>query len=106
MKLTVSIEVLFPKCRCNVLTSLADMARLEEGLTRPSVPELLPYGAIMVCRPRMLPRLSVVNRSGWLRKLRLRSIPVLGDKDETDNRGTIVLRGCEICCVLIALYIS
>lgn len=58
------------------------------------------------CNPRILPRLRVVSRSGGPpRKLRLRMSVVPGLND-VDERVTLVLRGCNICWLLTALYIS
>lgn len=59
------------------------------------------------CRPRKLPRFSVVSLSGCARRLRLRNIPPPpGLSDDIDERVTLVVSGCRICCDLIAPYIS
>lgn len=91
---------------------MIDVAKLGDGLTRPSTLLLLLYGLEPVCEPirvdnpRMLPRLRVVRRSGC-RELRLRNMVPPGLKDEVDALAPKVLpKGCRICWLLIALYIS
>lgn len=61
----------------------------------------------MDCKPRILPRFSVVSRSGCARKLRFRIIPLPpGLSDDTDDLVKLELSGCRICWCLIAVYIS
>jgi hypothetical protein len=94
------------------MASFVDVAKLGLGLVRPSVMLLLLlYGLFagcprIDCSPRMLPRLSVISRSGGPRWLRLRSIvpPGPGLSDPIDER--LLFNGCRICWLFTALYIS
>ena len=91
-----------------------EVAKLGDGLTRPSMLLLLLYGLApdctlkIDCNPRILPRFSVVSRSGCARRLRLRIIaaPPPGLSEDTDDRVTLAVSGCRICWCLIAPYMS
>jgi hypothetical protein len=93
--------------QCNsmvIFTSLTDVAKLGDGLARPSILLLLLYGLgpvgtpMIDWRPRMLPRLRVIKRSGCCpRMLRLRMRPP-GLKDDVDGLvPTELVRGWSIC---------
>ena len=92
-------------------TSCVDVAKLGDGLARPSMLLLLLYGLApcccapsIDCSPRMLPRLSVVRRSGCVRKLRLRdTCPFAGE--DVDARAKLP-SGCRTCWFLMAVYMS